>query len=473
MIRPTAFLALVAVIGCHKRADPPVSVATALGSIIIKPYAQVPTPAADGGAFASLVDTVVLATGDGAFYLVEADNPARLDIPAPFDRDAYAADWPDPKIRPRMRLTGAVISPGRLYVAHQAWNRDARCFTMRVASIALSAGMAAAGAWETVYITTPCLPFKEPFDDSETGGRLARAPDGDLFLTVGDHGFAGLDGSEPLAQADGDYGKIIRLSHDGQTHLVISSGHRNPQGLTLTADGLLWSTEHGPQGGDELNLIQPGRNYGWPLVTYGTNYGATTWPLNLDGHDHGRFEEPATAFVPSVATSALIEVGGDEFPQWRSDLLIGSLRAMGLYRARLVGTRVAYVEAIPVGERIRDLVLTPQGTILIWVDSGVILEITRSRANDAYARYCAGCHDPAFGSAAGPPLRSILGREIASRETFDYSEALRGLRGQWTEAQLDAFLADPAAFAPGTTMRLPPLDAESRAAIIAHLRTGQ
>jgi cytochrome c2 len=370
-----------------------------------------------------------------------------------------------------LRLTGAALSAERLYVAHQTWNGTERCFTMRVSSVALGADLAATGPWETVYDTVPCLSFEPPFDDSETGGHLALAPDGDLLLTVGDHGFSGLDGSEPFAQSDGDYGKILKIAPEGSAQAILSRGHRNAQGLTVASDGRIWSAEHGPQGGDELNLILPGKNYGWPLVTYGTNYGSTAWPLNPEGRDHGAFEEPAIAFVPSVAVCPLIEITGEEFPRWRGDLLIGALRARSLYRVRLSGDRAVYVEPIHVGEQIRDLVQTPDGKILIWTDPAGLLEVSqRADAGGAYARYCAGCHTPAFGPPAGPPLDGVIGRRIAGVEGFAYSAGLKAKAGNWTEDRLNAFLADPEAFAPGTRMRLPSLDEEVRAEIVESLR---
>ena len=251
---------------------------------------------------------------------------------------------------------------------------------------------------------------------------------------------------------------------------MLSLGHRNPQGLAVARDGRIWESEHGPQGGDEVNLIAQGANYGWPLVTYGVEYGSTAWPLDPEGRDHGEFQEPALAFVPSVATSALIELQGDEFPRWDGDLLLASLRAETLYRLRLRGDRVIYAEPIRLGRRIRDLAQMPDGRVVAWTDSGVLTELARATgAGDAFAALCAGCHAPAFGEPAGPSLAGVVGRDVASVPGFDYSEALRALEGAWTPEALDAFLRDPQAYAPGTTMDLPPLDDAARAEVVAYL----
>ena len=460
------FLALLAAAGCKKRAEPQTVRSTALNSISIEHYASIPKPASDGGGFASDGETVLLATGDGVFYDLR-DGLRRLDIPPPFDRKGFLEDWKGASPPPRLRLTGALLSGNRLYVAHQHWRREDRCFTMAVSVTSRSAPK----GWRKLFETSPCLSFEDPFDDSETGGRLALAPDGDLLLTVGDHGFSGLDGSDPFAQAPNGYGKIHKISSDGAASEVLSIGHRNPQGLTVDSGGRIWASEHGPQGGDELNLIEAGQNYGWPLVTYGTSYGSTSWPLNPKGRSHGSFREPAMAFVPAIAASAVIEVDGIAFPEWRGDLLIGSLRTMALFRVRLAADRAVYVEPIPLGERVRDVVQTPEGSILIWADRGVLLQIARAATDTAYERYCSGCHEPAFGAAAGPDLRGVIGSEIASHKNFPYSAALTGKKGRWTKENLNAFLTDPEQFAPGTTMRLPALDDETRAEILEFLNS--
>jgi aldose sugar dehydrogenase len=416
---------------------------------------------------------VILATGDAAFYLVKPEEVFPLAIPAPFDRAGFLADWDPPQSAPRLRLTGAELSRDQLFVAHQAWHPKKRCFTMQLSAIAISwrdRVPSAAGDWKRVFESSPCLAFGSQFDDSETGGRLRWTPDGNLLLTVGSHGFAGLSGAEPLAQTDSDYGKIHLISPDGSRRQILSKGHKNPQGITIAPDGGVWAVEHGPQGGDELNLIIAGRNYGWPLVTYGTEYGSTAWPLDPNGNNHGDFEEPKMVFVPAIAPSPLIAVQGEEFPQWRGDLLIGSLRTQSLFRTRLKDDRVIYTEPIQVGKRVRDLAQSSDGKILIWADkAGEILEVSRSKLNDAFDRFCKGCHAPAYGIPAGPPLEDVYTREIASVGGFAYSPGLATKHGKWTEDNLRAFLADPERFAPGTTMRVPGLNDKSREEVIERL----
>ena len=121
---------------------------------------------------------------------------------------------------------------------------------------------------------------KNPFRGEEIGGRLLLLDANTLLLSLGDHGFSGIEGGAAYAQdPQAMYGKTLRI--DLRTHAISFNtlGHRNPQGLYAAPDGRIWETEHAARGGDELNLLQPGANYGWPLVTYGTDYGALIWHL--------------------------------------------------------------------------------------------------------------------------------------------------------------------------------------------------
>ena len=143
----------------------------------------------------------------------------------------------------------------------------------------------------------------------------------------------------------------------------------------------MWATEHGPRGGDELNRLSAGRNYGWPLVTYGTEDGTVVWPLAEDRRDHGRYEEPDFVWVPSVGISNLIELGPRQFPAWRGDLLVGSLGGASLFRIRLKDNRVVYAEPIRIGLRVRDLTEDTEGRILLWTDEGEILSLVNAASS--------------------------------------------------------------------------------------------
>jgi len=209
----------------------------------------------------------------------------------------------------------------------------------------------------------------------ESGGRMARHSDG-LLLTVGDHGFDGLEDAPRVSQdSDTSYGKILLLDEAGGA-LPFSIGHRNPQGLTIASDGRIWESEHGPEGGDEINLIVKGGNYGWPLVTYGTEYRSDVWPLSPNARTHGKFREPVLAFVPSIGPSQIVQLRSSYLPHWTGDLLLASLRAGQLYRLRTSGDAVVYSEQINVDMRIRDLAESRDGRIAMWGDDGQVYLLT-------------------------------------------------------------------------------------------------
>ena len=302
----------------------------------------------------------------------------------PFNRDALLAST-NTDIAAPFRITDVMVSgegaDKRVYVAHHYWHERTNCVSLRVSSIPwpVDATPAAAPMWRAIFDSAPCLAIGTMWplggQADRSGGRLARHAHG-VLLSVGDHGFDGMDHLSAFPQTPGvSYGKILLLHEDGAAATVFSLGHRNPQGLLVDLDGRVWSTEHGPEGGDELNEIVQGQNYGWPMVTYGTQYGGNAWP---SPPRHGAFREPALAFVPSIAPSQIVEVRTSELPQWTGDLLLGSLQAGMLVRVHTTGARVIYTESIDLSTRIRDLAAGPDGPILLWDDDGQVLSLERS-----------------------------------------------------------------------------------------------
>jgi glucose/arabinose dehydrogenase len=215
------------------------------------------------------------------------------------------------------------------------------------------------------------------------GSRLAFDRNGYLFITVGDRGARpGLETApqHPAQLLDNHQGKVIRLHDDGRVPSdnpfvgragalpeIWSYGHRNLQGLTFHPEtGDLWQTEHAPQGGDELNLVQPGRNYGWPVIGFGVNYGGD---VIHEGTSKEGMEQPVHYWVPSIATSGLLLYTGDAFPAWRGNLFVGGLAGQQLARLTLDGRRVSSEETLLQGMgRIRDVRQGPDGFIYIAFD---------------------------------------------------------------------------------------------------------
>ncbi len=215
------------------------------------------------------------------------------------------------------------------------------------------------------------------------GGRIAFDGAGHLFLSVGDRGASPSGDLErhPSQDRSNHQGTIVRLRDDGTVPAdnpfvgeagvlpeIWSYGHRNPQGLVYDAEsGTLWSTEHGPRGGDELNVVLPGRNYGWPVITFGRNYSGTS--ITSDTARAG-MEQPVTYWVPSIATSGLLRYSGDAFPAWRGDLFVGGLAGEQLARVTVNGTTKVSEETLLRGAvgRIRDVRQGPDGYIYLALD---------------------------------------------------------------------------------------------------------
>jgi aldose sugar dehydrogenase len=213
--------------------------------------------------------------------------------------------------------------------------------------------------------------------DGHFGARIAFAADKTLYLTLGDRqrddpASPGLDWAQnPSVQQ----GKVMRLNRDGSNAQQVSLGHRNPQGAAVhPGTGELWLVEHGPQGGDELNRVLPGRNYGWPLRSYGCPYGApvgTTCQVNGGVHAPG-WEEPLSYWIPtSIAPSGLAFYTGTLIPQWTGSLFTGALAGQALWRLTLSGNTVTAREALyaDLGNRIRDVRQGPDGRLYLLTDA--------------------------------------------------------------------------------------------------------
>ena len=218
------------------------------------------------------------------------------------------------------------------------------------------------------------------------GSRLVFDRQGQLYITLGDRGeMARAQKLDDLA------GKIVRLTADGQIPAdnpfvnrtgarpeIYSLGNRNVQGAALhPVTGELWTHEHGPQGGDEVNVIRAGRNYGWPVITYGVEYVIGT--KIGEGTQKPGMEQPLHIWVPSIAPSGLAFYQGDRFPGWRGDLFVGALRGQMLVRLRFDGEKLVREERLLEGElgRIRDVRAGPDGYLYLLTDAddGVIARL--------------------------------------------------------------------------------------------------
>jgi len=234
---------------------------------------------------------------------------------------------------------------------------------------------------EVIYEVTPLKDTPVHY-----GGRIAFAPDGTLYLTTGD----GFNYREQAQVLSNTLGSIIRLNDDGTVPSdnpfvgeagvkpeIYSYGHRSPQGLFIMDDGAVYMNEHGPQGGDEINLIEAGKNYGWPVIGYGIDYsGARISPFT----EMAGMEQPLKYWVPSIAPANLELYSGSLFPAWSGDFLIaglvpGDVRRIDLEGGDIVGEEILFAE---LESRIRAVQMAPDGSLYILTDGegGKVLRVT-------------------------------------------------------------------------------------------------
>jgi glucose/arabinose dehydrogenase len=226
--------------------------------------------------------------------------------------------------------------------------------------------------------------------DAHFGGRLVFDGNGHLFVTLGERFNAKTRGQ--AQRLDSDLGKVVRLNEDGTVPAdnpfvhkegalpeIWSYGHRNPQAAAINpATGALWEIEHGPMGGDEINLPEPGKNYGWPVISYGLNYDGT--PVGSGKKEMPGMEQPIYQWTPVIAPSGMAFYTGDLFPKWKDNLFVGGLRATALVRLELDGNKVTHEERLlrDLGLRIRDVAQGPDGALYVVTDEddGAILRIS-------------------------------------------------------------------------------------------------
>lgn len=498
-----------------------------------------------GGGLQPLPDgRLFYATRAGEFGVLGTDRVARM---LPFRVDMNLAGLerhPASKLKNFnamwFRVTDidvAPISNGRfeLLVGHHFFDEAKACVQTRLSRAELEEK---GGEWsmavpfEVLLTTTPCITFYHPgyefaFEGHFSGGRIARLADGQVLFTTGDHGWMGVRGYPSVSAEEGStLGKILLVDVPKRTVQTYVKGVRNPQGLHIDSKGRIWETEHGPRGGDELNLIVRGQDYGWPYATLGTDYGPRPWAHSAVQGRHDKGAMPQYAWVPSIGVSSLLEVRGEEFALWKGDLLVLSLTGQSIHRLRLEGDRVVYDEPIRFeGQRLRDIAEMPDGRIALLSDHGTIimlrngdrpgvppfLDASRSQpltarmseAERAFAvagRFaasvplateaaaaggeadaagqkvfqasCAACHSLAEGAVGvGPSLHRVVGRKIGSTE-FAYSEGMAKRGEAWTAERIVTFATNPTAMFPGSVMASVPLTEDQRKSLARFLSNG-
>jgi glucose/arabinose dehydrogenase len=314
---------------------------------------------------------------EGRFLVTE--RPGRLRVVAPDGKlGAPVAGLPPIAVGGQGGLLDVLADSGfarnrTIYFCFSEPDAAGPANSTALASAQLSADETRLEGLRIIFSQRPKVASRNHF-----GCRIVEAKDGTLFLTLGER-FSRMEDAQKL---DNHLGKIVRVRKDGSVPAdnpfvgkagalpeIWSYGHRNSQGATLAPDGTLWMHEHGPQGGDEINIPLPGRNYGWPVITYGENYGGGKIGEGIT-HKEG-MEQPLHYWVPSIAPSGMAFLTSDRYgPAWKGNLFIGSLKFGYLDRIELKGDKVvAEHKLLEEGRaRIRDVKQGPDGWLYILTD---------------------------------------------------------------------------------------------------------
>ena len=476
-----------------------------------------------GGAIESMGEDLLVVTPKGRFALVFPDGTAEyLDGNVPMNAASVGQhDDYDNHFDSRFFRVADILlkelgeGSYELFATHHYFTGE--CIRFRLSSTTIrrtEESVTVMPDWRAIFDAEPCLPLKW-FGGHGAGGKLLTDGADHLLVSIGVHQ-TDLWLARPTSDPASHLGKLLRIAIETGETETLAIGFRNSQGLARDAEGNLWATDQGPQGGDELNLVERGGNYGWPLVSYGVDYEDKV-PLTIEDEAMGRhdgFQRPAFAWVPSPAVSAIAVNDERWFPLWKDDLLVASLRAGSLFRVRRHGTDVQYAERIEIGWRIRDLTFMPDGRIALLRDSGWVYFLSRSlrycnedaqkqrkvysvncefiaapsvpappdteysapyvphlSRNLAGAQlfdlHCSACHNlNAEQHGAGPHLVGVIGRRAGEVEGYRFSDAFDSLDVVWTQDSVTQFLTGhrPGAVRPGTSTSSPDIgEAEARA----------
>ncbi|WP_299551419.1 PQQ-dependent sugar dehydrogenase [Seonamhaeicola sp.] len=453
--------------------------------------------AGEGGAMTSFKNELVVITHEGRIFLVNESGFKETAILAPdngfgaYKKAALSDKFKDlTHVFTWFRYNDILYyfenDHDYLVLSYTEWLADDECYGTAIARLKLPANTNSLldvkiepTDWDIVYRTQPCLNLKSEYRAMEghmAGGRMALYSGHKIVLGNGDYHWDGVYAPESYAQVkDNDYGKVLEIDLDSGTSKHLSLGNRNMQGVMVDDLGQIWVAEHGVRGGDELNLIENNQNYGWPNETLGTTYDNQPWPMSSSYGRHEEYVAPAYAWIPSIAVSGITQIN-DFHPAWDGDLLVSTLRTQKIFRIRIKGKRVLFAEPIDVGERVRYVHQHNDGKIVLWTDSkkvqfiapadnqnikDVLEDFCTEQKLDNSQKHkflssvnrCMECHEfNNYNHEKAPGLEGIYNRGIATTGYKNYSQGLHSKGGKWTRENLKAYLKDPQAFAPGTSM---------------------
>lgn len=329
----------------------------------VTPVADFGTPWAMSflpGSGVPLTNMALVTEREGRLWLVDIAS----------GRKQAVAGVPQVKVAGQGGLGDVVASPGfagdrRVYLSFAEAGPDGTSgAALGYGTLELGTGAPRLTGFKVIWRQRPKVD-----SDVHFSHRIAFARDGSIFLSSGER-FQ----FDPAQDKDSDLGKIIHLTAEGQPigGRYYTLGHRNVLGLAFAPDGRLWATEMGPRGGDELNLIEQGKNYGWPLASYGSHYSGVPIP---DDHAGKGFAEPKLWWNPSISPAGLIVYSGDLFPQWKGDALFGALSGQSLVHADLDSASARKADRWDMDARIREVEQGPKGEIYLLEDKGRLLRL--------------------------------------------------------------------------------------------------
>jgi len=337
-----------------------------------------PTPAPTPAPTVTAVTQRVVATFENPWAMVflpdgrmlVTEKPGRLQLVTQDGAKAEVSGVPAVASSGQLGLHDVVLDPshasnGRVWLSYAEAATGGQRLAVARATLTASGTPRLEGltvVWRAVPTTTGGHP----------GGRMAFSPDGRfLFVTSGDR-----QQKAPAQDPSATLGKIVRLDLEGAPAAgnpfasgprpeTWSLGHRNPYGLVFASDGRLFQSEMGPEGGDEFNLIEPGRNYGWPLVSEGNDYGGAPIPRHSTD---ARFAAPLVSWTPVISPGGMIQYRGTRFSGWTGDFLLAGLSQQGLVRVRVSGSTATEAARLSLGARIREVEEAPDGSIWVLQD---------------------------------------------------------------------------------------------------------
>lgn len=451
----------------EKQTPPAKVIETSRLPIVVK-YVSLPKGFPQGaGAIARVNKKLIILSRIGNFYQYQSGIVSEINWPKlPNNIEKYIVNSKGALNSDSLRASSIAFdeSEHKIYVGFNKYQTPTQNRII-VASLKIDPiTLKQIGEWDTLFESD----LVDADYGSQAGGGRVIVHQDSIYVSVGyaEHPILSNGERVPASQVpNSSFGKVFKINTITRKVELLSMGHRNVQGMAFTHSGDLLTSEHGPQGGDEINLIQKGFNYGWPYQTYGTDYGKYTYSSSFEVPPKFVSAEPLYAFVPSMAISPLHLIE-DFHPAWNGNILLGSLKAQTLFRLVIQSQRVVVVEPIWIGHRIRDIAILPKNQIVLLTDDSFLIllsvdsDLLKVNAKNAGYNFepklarCLVCHhfETSTPVSVAPSLRNIVGRKIGGDTYEKYSSGMKKASGVWNKETLSAFISNPESVIPGTTM---------------------